>query len=91
MPLRDLLEDFLWWIAGKSRPSGVCPYVCMSACLYVCPSIFGSGGETASQIGTDEHSFDAPERQNDDVNGFGPFGCTRHVPCAIAQILAKKL
>ena len=58
--------------------------------MSVCPSIFAFGARTAVRIGTSEYSFDAPERWEDDGNGFGPIGCTRHVARAIAQILAKK-
>ena len=56
-------------------------------CVYVCPSTFVSGAGTAGSIGTGEYSFDAPERQKDDGNGFRPIGCTWHVPCK--KVVAK--
>ena len=66
-----LLEDFLWWVAGKKQSGR-----CLCVCMYVCPSIFASGARTAGWIGTGEYSFDAPERRKDDGNSFGPIGCT---------------
>ena len=81
-----MLEDFLWWVAGKSWPASACLSVCMS----VFPSIFDSAAQTSGLIGRSEYSFDAPERRKDDGNSFGPNGCRWHAPRAIAQSIAKK-
>ena len=60
-------------------------------CVFFYASIFASGARAAEVIGTGGYSFDDMERWKDDGNGFGPIGCLWHVPCAIAQTLAKKL
>ena len=80
-----MLKDFLWWVAGKKV--GRAMFVCMS----VCPSVFDSGAQTAGPIETGEYSFDALERRKDDGAGFGPIGCTWHVPLATLQEVAKNL
>ena len=43
------------------------------------------------RIGTNEYSFDEPERRKDDGNNFRPVGCTWHVQREIMQAIAKKL
>ena len=56
-----MIEDVLWWVAGKSLANDVCVSVCVS----ICPSIL-VGARTAGPIETGEAPFDAPEQRNDD-------------------------
>ena len=50
--------------------------------MYVCPSIFAPGAQTAGPIGTGEAPFDAPERRKDDGANCRVIGGTSLVPRA---------
>ena len=69
----------LYW-GGWREKSWPGLFVRKSVCLFVCPSILTSGGQTAGQIGTGVAPFNAPERRNDDGAGHVTTRVTWHVP-----------